>query len=90
MSGIRQKKPGRCAAVIDIKAEWPRREATHRNGRSALLIRCSDAEAKLIRTAANNEHRTVSGYVLNAVTERMLRLSRQEAGRLAGEQADPV
>jgi uncharacterized protein (DUF1778 family) len=49
--------------MADVKAEWPMRAAAHSNGRSALLIRCSDREATLIRSAAKHEHRTLSGYV---------------------------
>ena len=54
------------------KAECLTREGTHSNGRTALLIRCSDAEAKLIRAAANHERRTLSGYVVSAALERMV------------------
>ena len=57
--------------MAERKAECLTREATHNNGRSALLIRCSDAEANLIRAAATHERRTLSGYVLNAVLEWM-------------------
>ena len=57
--------------MAERKAECLTREATHNNGRSALLIRCSDAEANLIRAAATHERRTLSGYVINAVLERM-------------------
>jgi hypothetical protein len=65
--------------MAEVKAEWPMRKAAHGNRRSALLIRCSDAEANLIRAAATHEHRTLSGYLLNAVMERMMRQS-QNAG----------
>jgi hypothetical protein len=64
-------------AMADFKAEWPVREAAHSNGRSALLIRCSDREASLIRAEATHERRTLSGYVLNAVMERMIRQNQQ-------------
>lgn len=40
--------------------------------RTALLIRCSREEAERIRAAAKRERRTVSGYVLNAVMNRLL------------------
>ena len=58
--------------MTERRAECLMREATHHNnGRSALLIRCSDAEANLIRAAATHERRTLSGYVVNAVLEWM-------------------
>lgn len=40
--------------------------------RSALLIRCSETEAAMIRDRAALERRTVSGYILN-VLDRILR-----------------
>lgn len=39
--------------------------------RTALLIRCSRAEADKIREMALRERRTVSGYVLHAVISRI-------------------
>jgi uncharacterized protein (DUF1778 family) len=36
-------------------------------GRSAILIRCSTAEAELIREAAKLERRTVSGFAINVI-----------------------
>ena len=39
--------------------------------RTALLIRCTNREAELIRKAARAERRTVSGYILNAVLQRI-------------------
>lgn len=39
--------------------------------RTALLIRCSREEAEMIRVAAKHERRTVSGYVLRAVMNRI-------------------
>lgn len=39
--------------------------------RTALLIRCSREEAEMIRDAAKHERRTVSGYVLHAVMNRI-------------------
>ena len=38
---------------------------------SALFIRCSDGEAERIRNAAKAERRTLSGFVLNAVLNRI-------------------
>jgi hypothetical protein len=40
--------------------------------RTALLIRCSTEEAERIRTEAQKELRTLSGYVLNAMTRTFL------------------
>ena len=39
--------------------------------RTTLLIRCSRAEAELIRSEAKREHRTLSDYVLNVVMNRI-------------------
>ena len=39
--------------------------------RTALLIRCSEEEAEQIRKAAQEERRTVSGFILNAVIQRI-------------------
>jgi len=39
--------------------------------RSALLVRCSREEADIIRQAAKRERRTVSGFILNAVLNRI-------------------
>lgn len=36
--------------------------------RTALLVRCSEEEAQFIRTGARSEGRTLSSYILNAVT----------------------
>lgn len=39
--------------------------------RTALLIRCTVEEAEMIRQAAERERRTISGYVLNAMMQRI-------------------
>ncbi len=39
--------------------------------RTALLIRCSEEESELIRTAAQSEHCTISGFILNVVAHRL-------------------
>ena len=39
--------------------------------RVALLIRCSNQEAEQIRRAAKSERRTISGFVINAVMNRI-------------------
>ena len=41
------------------------------SGRTALLIRCSQEEAEKIREAAKRERRTLSGYVLHTVLNRI-------------------
>jgi uncharacterized protein (DUF1778 family) len=37
--------------------------------RSSILIRCTAEEAELIRQAAKNERRTVSGFILKVLLE---------------------
>lgn len=39
--------------------------------KTAILIRCTTEEAQVIREAAANERRTLSGYILNAVMNRI-------------------
>lgn len=39
--------------------------------RTALLIHCSEEEARQIREAAHLERRTISGYILHAVMNRI-------------------
>lgn len=39
--------------------------------RTALLVRCSEEEAESIREAAKRERRTISGFILNAVLNRI-------------------
>jgi uncharacterized protein (DUF1778 family) len=39
--------------------------------RTALLVRCSEEEAKAIRESARRERRTISGFILNAVLNRI-------------------
>ena len=39
--------------------------------RTAILIRCNSDEAERIRKAAKRERRTMSAFVLNALTERL-------------------
>ena len=52
--------------------------------RTALLIHCSEEEARQIREAAHFERRTISGYVLHAV---MNRIASQATQRKALEAA---
>ncbi len=39
--------------------------------KTAILVRCTNEEAELIRKAAAVERRTLSGFVLNAVMNRI-------------------
>jgi uncharacterized protein (DUF1778 family) len=39
--------------------------------KAAIFIRCSDEDAERIRHAAKLERRTLSGYILNAVMNRI-------------------
>ncbi len=39
--------------------------------RTSLLVRCTKEESKLIREAAKRERCTLSGYILNAVLQRI-------------------
>ena len=48
--------------------------------RAALFVRCTDEEAERIRKAARAERRTVSGFVLNAVFNRIEMRERLIAG----------
>ncbi len=53
--------------------------------KTAILVRCTQEEADLIRHAAAAERRTLSGYILNAVINRikarqnMLQLKNRES-----------
>ena len=50
--------------------------------KAALFVRCSEDEAEKIRRTAKAERRTVSGFVLNAVFNRIA-----VCGRLLAEEA---
>jgi uncharacterized protein (DUF1778 family) len=53
--------------------------------RTALLVRCSEAEAETIREAAKRERRTISGFILNAVLNRIANQKKlEQAWRKAG------
>lgn len=52
--------------------------------RTALLVRCSEEEAEAIREAARRERRTISGFILNAVLNRMGHQKRIETWRREG------
>lgn len=40
-------------------------------GRTAVLVRCTAEEADAIRKAAKRERRSISGYILNSVMNRI-------------------
>jgi uncharacterized protein (DUF1778 family) len=48
-------------------------------GRTALLVRCTGEEAEAIRQAAHRERRTISGYILHAVLNRIANQKKLEA-----------
>jgi uncharacterized protein (DUF1778 family) len=53
--------------------------------RTALLVRCSEEEAESIREAAKRERRTISGFILNAVLNRIANQKKiEQAWRKAG------
>ena len=53
--------------------------------RTALLVRCSEEEAEMIREAAKRERRTISGFILNAVLNRIGNQKKiEQAWRKAG------
>jgi len=51
--------------------------------KTAILLRCTPEEAALIRHAAATERRTLSGFILNAVMNR-LRSRADIAGKFPG------
>ncbi len=64
------------------------------NTRTAVLVRCTAEEAEAIRRAAKRERRSISGYILNAVMNRIAnqatiqeRLSKIEPGPRGRERA---
>lgn len=44
---------------------------SNKKKRTAILLRCTQEEAELIRRAAHFERRTLSGFILNAVMNRL-------------------
>ena len=46
--------------------------------RTALLVRCTEQEAEMIRAAARRERRTISGFILNAVMNRVSAQTRMQ------------
>lgn len=48
-----------------------KRNQDNEKRRTALLIRCTVEEAETIRDAAKRERRTVSGFILHAVMNRI-------------------
>jgi uncharacterized protein (DUF1778 family) len=49
-----------------------------KRGKTALLIYCTPEEAEAIRQFAKRERRTISGFVMTAVTNRLAVLARVE------------
>jgi hypothetical protein len=52
-----------------------------KKGKTALLIYCSPEEAKAVREFAKRERRTISGFVMTAVTNRLTVLARVEEAK---------
>lgn len=44
---------------------------TPKKKKTAILLRCTQEEAELIRRAAHFERRTLSGFILNSVMNRL-------------------
>jgi uncharacterized protein (DUF1778 family) len=42
-----------------------------RNKKAAIFVRCTEEEAKRIRRAAKSEQRTLSGFIMKAVMNRL-------------------
>ncbi len=57
--------------------------------RTALLIRCTKEEAARIRHEAKKERRTLSGYVINALMNRMESREKALARWESGPQGEP-
>jgi len=52
--------------------------------RTAILVRCTEKEAKLIRHAARNEGRTISNFILNLVDRHLAAAPNKVQVRLQG------
>jgi hypothetical protein len=61
-----------------------------RNKPAAIFIRCSDEDAERIRKAARAERRTISGYILNAVFNRIQMRDKLAADVGRGSKARPT
>ena len=66
-SGVR--KADCCYLIDDILAQ--EKTSVARVKKAALFVRCTEEEAEKIRRTAKAERRTVSGFVLNAVFNRI-------------------
>jgi uncharacterized protein (DUF1778 family) len=57
---------------------------------NAFLVRCSDDEARLIRTAARRERRSINGFILHSVMIRLEvhRRTDERLGRLDAARRD--
>jgi len=71
----------------ELKAE---EKSEPKKGKTALLIYCTPEEADAIREFAKRERRTISGFVMTAVTNRLAVLARVEEakGNTAGKPQD--
>jgi len=58
--------------------------------RTALLIYCTSEEAERIRLAAKRDRRTISGYVMNAVMNRLAVESRIQERRKQQPGNEPI
>ena len=58
--------------------------------KAALFVRCTEDEAERIRRTAKAERRTVSGFVLNAVFNRIAMLDRLLAEQQAESRAKGI
>jgi len=56
-----------------------------KKGKTALLIYCTPEEAETIRDFAKRERRTISGFVMTAVTNRLAVLTRVEVAKVNPE-----
>ena len=69
------------------------RKAKKASKKKALLIYCTQEEADWVRRAAKRERRSISGFVMNAVTKRLATMHAltvlgkkpEEAGHIHGE-----
>ena len=78
-----------------ISCKGRERRVVARVKKAALFVRCTEEEAEKIRRTAKAERRTVSGFVLNAVfnriamRERLLGEQEQQESRAKGSARTP-
>jgi uncharacterized protein (DUF1778 family) len=56
--------------------------------RSSILIRCTRDEAELIRRIAKKEHRTLSGFALNAILKHIANRQTKDGEVTQGQDED--